>query len=60
MDYLNVTYSTKDFPEILYKLSYKFYNISISSDVSERVINILQEYHVEKEKYSSNLDAVKE
>mmetsp|Transcript_13215 Transcript_13215/g.15303 ORF Transcript_13215/g.15303 Transcript_13215/m.15303 type:complete len:254 (+) Transcript_13215:141-902(+) len=48
---LNVTYSTKDFSNVLYKANFKMYNVSLSSNVNENFIEVIQEYAQERSKY---------
>ena len=51
MSSLNVTYATSDFPNVLLKTSYKFYNVSVSSGASKNLLDVIGDYKREKSKY---------
>ena len=51
MSSLNVTYTTSDFPNVLLKTSYKFYNVSVSSGASKNLLDVIGDYKREKSKY---------
>ena len=51
LDQLNVTYSSKDFVNIFYKVNYNMHSINQSSLINERFINVMREYAHEKALY---------
>ena len=39
-----------DYPNLFYKVDYKFYNVSVSSDINQQILNIIKDYMNETEK----------